>query len=261
MNLSFLTLAILASLPAHAESGRTADGCTYRILNGQYLTDCSAKLQKETASTAAASPVPSEPVYAEPVGSYGDVPLRQNPFAPVPSVQTEPVVQAPRTIKVPLSPAPAPGPSTLSAYETTLRDFEENRRQRRIDRLVERPYVSANIGSTTISNTESGSATGVGLTVGALLDEYFGVELGYNYAKQGLNLGLPNRVGGTIAGYGQEDSSLKSHLVNVELQGYVTNALRRFRPFLGLGLGFKSSTLTEPARFTVAVRAAFRRRA
>ena len=257
MKLSALTFAFLIAAVATAsdyalgESGRTADGCTYRILNGQYLTDCSAKRKKEAAAIPAAAPaeapvIATAPVTSEPLSSYGDVPVRQNPYANQPSVQTE-ATKAPETIKVPLTPPPATATvSSLASYETTLRDFEENRRQRRIDRLVERPYVSAIVGATTITNTENGSATGYGLNVGTLLDEYFGVELGYTYAKQGLNLGLPGRYGDSAV-YGRDDASLKSHLVNLELQGYVSNALRRFRPFLGLGLGFKSSSLTELA--------------
>jgi opacity protein-like surface antigen len=258
MTLIAFTLTILTATAAHAESGRTADGCTYRILNGQYLTDCSNKKPALPAASAEEA-IPAAPLRdtapEETVGSYGDVPVRQNPFAPVPSVQIEaaPLVKAPETLRVPLRPAPGlNAPTSLQAYETTLRDFEESRRQRRIDRLVERPYVGVTAGATTISNTPSGSAGSVGVTVGTLLDEYFGVEIGYTYARQGLNLTLPNRSGGTLAPYGQDDSSLRSHLVNVELQGYVTNALRRFRPFLGLGFGFKSSSLTAIADPTYA---------
>ncbi|RZA08296.1 MAG: porin family protein, partial [Proteobacteria bacterium] len=252
-----LGFAIFASA-AHGAgvTGRTADGCSYRILNGQYLTDCSAKKKKEEAPPADAqaegTPAASAEVVSEPIGSYGDVPVRQNPYAPIPStIQVEAAPTAPpipNTVRVPLRAAPGSSAMALTAYESTIRDFEETRRQRRIDRAVERPYVGVLAGATTISNTETGSATGVGLTVGTLLDEYFGVELGYSYAKQGLNLGLPGPTGGLLAAPGADDASLSAHLFTLEAQGYITSAIRPFRPFLGLGLGFKSSQLTELAR-------------
>ncbi|RYZ96691.1 MAG: hypothetical protein EOP11_23110, partial [Proteobacteria bacterium] len=86
-----LGLAIFASAAYGGEvTGRTADGCSYRILNGQYLTDCSAKKKKEeTPPAAEASPqlnsAPNAEVVSESIGSYGDIPVRQNPYAPIPS--------------------------------------------------------------------------------------------------------------------------------------------------------------------------------
>ena len=43
--LSVFLLASLIASAAHA-AGRTADGCTYRVVNGQYLTDCSGNAKK-----------------------------------------------------------------------------------------------------------------------------------------------------------------------------------------------------------------------
>lgn len=242
-----LSLAALPALAQGATSGRTADGCTYKILNGQYLTDCS----KKDAPAAAPAAIPAEAAPASApsfVTSYGDVPVRSNPLAPAPSVQTittsvSAAPSAPSTMNVTLAP---PSQNTLVV------DLEDSRHRRRVDKLIEQPYVGVLVGATTISASNKGASTGLGVNVGTLLDEHFGVELGYNYARQGLNLGLdqrsPEAGAGVLNAYrNRDDANLKAHLLSLEAQGYLTGALRRFRPFLGLGLGWKSSTLSEVA--------------
>ena len=74
-----VTLFPLAALAA-STSGRTADGCSYRVINGQYLTDC-AKAKDTVAQVAAA------PAEDSTVTNYGAVPVRSNPDANAPSVQ------------------------------------------------------------------------------------------------------------------------------------------------------------------------------
>ena len=248
-SLIILSFTALPALAQGATSGRTADGCTYKILNGQYLTDCSKKDAPAAAPAAISAESTPAPTTSAPsfVTSYGDVPVRNNPLAPSPSVQTVTTVSAapaaPSTMNVTLAP---PSQNTLVV------DLEDSRHRRRVDKLIEQPYVGVLVGATTISASNKGASTGLGVNVGTLLDEHFGVELGYNYARQGLNLGLDQR--GSEPGAGvlnayrtREDANLKAHLLSLEAQGYLTGALRRFRPFLGLGLGWKSSTLSEVA--------------
>lgn len=242
-----LSLATLPALAFGATSGRTADGCTYKILNGQYLTDCSKKEAPVEASAPVANVEAAPAPAAAPsfVTSYGDVPVRNNPLAPAPSVQT---VSAPAPVAAPTMNVTLTPPSQT----TLVMDLEDSRHRRRVDKLIEQPYVGVLVGATTISASNKGASTGLGVNVGTLLDEHFGVELGYNYARQGLNLGLDQRGSEPGAGVlntyrAREDASLKAHLLSLEAQGYLTGALRRFRPYLGLGLGWKSSTLSEIA--------------
>lgn len=203
---------------AWATSGKTADGCSYKVINGQYLTSCDAKPQvSDQVVTVAAAPVTS----------YGSVPMRSNPDAPVPSVQTV----SPQTMTVSLS---APMQSSLVKEEVAEKE----------ESFKDYTYVGANLSSTSIKDGRS--STGLGVAIGANLDEYFGVELGYNYTSQGLNLGLDTRGNSLGSTYpAREDSTLKSHLIAAEFQGYATNSNRRFRPFLGLGAGVKISSLKE----------------
>lgn len=208
---------------AWAASGKTADGCTYKVINGQYLTSCDPKPQaSDQVVTVAAAPA------AAPVTSYGTVPMRSNPDALVPSVQA---VAAPQTMTVNLS---SPMQSSLVKEEVVEKQ----------ESFKDYTYVGANLNSTSIK--EGRSSTGLGATIGANLDEHFGVELGYNYTSQGLNLGLDTR-GNTLGDSypAREDSTLKSHLITTEFQGYATNSNRRFRPYLGLGAGVKISSLKE----------------
>jgi hypothetical protein len=219
------TLALgFTATAAWATSGKTADGCTYKVINGQYLTSCDAKPQAAADQVVMVASAPA----AAPVTSYGAVPMRSNPDAPIPSVQT---VSAPQTMMVSLS---APMQSSLVKEE--MAEKKES--------FKDYTYVGANLSSTSIKDGRS--STGLGVAIGANLDEYFGVELGYNYTSQGLNLSLDTR-GNTLGDSypAREDSTLKSHLIGAEFQGYATNSNRRFRPFLGLGAGVKISSLKE----------------
>lgn len=218
---AIFTLGFTATA-AWAASGKTADGCTYKVINGQYLTSCDPKPQAADQVVMVAS-APS----SAPVTSYGAVPMRSNPDALVPSVQTV----SPQTMQVSLS---APMQSSLVKEEMAERP----------ESFRDYTYVGANLGSTSIKDGRS--STGLGATIGANLDEHFAVELGYNYTSQGLNLGLDTRgnsLGDTYPA--RDDSTLKSHLIATEFQGYATNSNRRFRPYLGLGMGVKISSLKE----------------
>lgn len=224
---SLLLTSTLATVPAYALSGRTADGCSYKVINGQYLHSCD-KSPVAPAPVLMASASQAVPV----VTSYGDVPVRSGTViapsaAPQGSLAIVPV-------------------STVS-QGTIVNQAEEARYQKRVDQVVDATYAGASIGSTNVK--EAGAATGFSASVGTLLDEYFGVELGYNYSKQGLQLGLAQRAdpsgAGVLAPYSRDDANLRTHLITGELQAHLTNALKRFRPFVGAGLGWKSSSLEE----------------
>jgi opacity protein-like surface antigen len=218
--LSFSLLFV--ATPAFALSGKTADGCSYKVINGQYLTTCAPKASDKVIQVAAAQ---------APVTSYDSVPMRMNPEAPIPSVQ----VAAPQTMAVSLS-----TPAQSAMLESSI----ENRQEEHHHDFQDSVYVGALVGSTSIK--EAGSSTGLGLTLGTDLDEYFGLELGYNYTKQGMNLGLDSRgtdLGDTYPS--RDDANLQSHLISGTVQGYLTEMGRKLRPYLGLGLGWKSSSLTE----------------
>jgi opacity protein-like surface antigen len=211
----------LFPLPSFGISGKTADGCTYRIINGQYLTSCDDK------KPAAASASPS--LAAAPVTDYGSVPVRSNTMALPPP-----------------PPAAPPQPTaTLAAPARALEldsTYDLRRRQER-DKAVDTTYVGAHLGSTTIK--EAGADLGLGVTLGTYIDDHYGFELGYSYTKQDLNLGLDQRSGGELKGYSPRDAALSAHLISGEFQGYLTDTFKRLRPYLGLGLGWKSSTLGE----------------
>jgi outer membrane protein W len=50
----------------------------------------------------------------------------------------------------------------------------------------------------------------------------------------------------TSSPYAQaNDATLRSHLITGEVQGHLTNSLKRLRPYLGAGLGWKASSVEE----------------
>jgi opacity protein-like surface antigen len=124
--------------------------------------------------------------------------------------------------------------------------YRERRDEQR-DQFIDATYVGALLGSATISDPGAGSATGLGVVLGTSLDDFLGIEFGYSFTKMDTRLDLPSRAGTSSAQNpaNSTDSSLASHLVTAEFQAHLTDALKRLRPYAGLGLGWKSSTLQE----------------
>jgi hypothetical protein len=163
-----------ATSPAFATSGKTADGCTYRVINGQYLTTCGTPKPAPSLGTNAASapaPIPT---------NYATVPMRYEPSAPHPTVlesslQAEPAIN---TTKM----------RSLDREE----DWQESRAHQHQD-LLDSTYVGATLGANTMTSVSAGSALGVGVNVGTNIDDNFGFQLGYSYSSQDLNLHLDSR--------------------------------------------------------------------
>jgi opacity protein-like surface antigen len=232
--LALMALALTAQ-SAFALSGKTADGCTYRIINGQYLTNCGGRTGKPVPQAAAPAPAPqptqqvaqAEPVandYSE-ISDYGDVPLRSRGPAPsnAPVIHVHP--SAPQ--------AAVPAIVHEEDYDT--------QRKRQHDVFVDSAYVGTSLSSTSVG--DAGSSTGIGFNLGTNVDDHFAFELGYNYSSVSLALGA--KGAGALNTYTRPDASLKTHLFSGEVQGHLTDTFKRLRPYLGLGLGWKSSTLQE----------------
>ncbi|HEY8280125.1 MAG TPA: outer membrane beta-barrel protein [Bdellovibrionota bacterium] len=234
-----IIIAILFSMGAVAEEvvGRTADGCSYKIINGQYMTSCASK-DAAPAAPAAADQVKT--VTAAPVTSYDSVPVRHNP-----------------TMSAPQMPPQQPVYSSIERSEKTdasLDEYEEVHRSRLHSKVLDQTYAGLMVGASNVKETNTGSAMGLGLDIGTNIDDTFGVEIGYSYSKQSLTMGLASRGGApapepmpsypgsnTLA----SDASLSSHLFTGEMQAHLTDPLKRLRPYLGAGLGWRSATLSE----------------
>ncbi len=227
------TLVFVATLTlpssGFAIEGKTADGCTYKVINGQYLTQCPEKGNENTTYVA--------PKATDTVTSYSSVPIRSNSAAPIPSVQTAPAPVLNVAIET-----PSQQKQISESYETT-RKMERDQRE-------DSTYFGILVGSSSIKN--SAGAFGLSGSLGTSIDDHFGVELGYSYSGQGLNLGLASRGGN--GGNGDEplaptsnkdDVSFRSHMFSGEVQGHLTDTMKRLRPYLGLGLGYRMNSLNE----------------
>jgi outer membrane protein W len=222
------------SLSSHASDieGKTADGCTYKVINGQYLTQCPST---PTVTATASNNTYVAPQQVDRVSNYDSVPMRSNPSAPVPSVQT---------VKAPVMDVAIETPS----QGEQISESREIVRKKAAVELLDTTYAGLSLGSSSMKN--STSAFGLMANLGTFLDENFGFELGYSYSGQGLKLGLENRGSNGQSNFGNtpsktDDVSLKTHLITGELQGHFTETFRRLRPYLGLGLGYRMASIKE----------------
>ena len=241
--LSLLTLT--QALALAGTSGKTADGCTYQIVNGQYLTSCAKpKAAQDAVMVASAAPAAATP----PPSSYSSVPVRYEPSAPRPSVQTV----APETMSIAITPPPGAPARSIERYED---DGWERRRNREKQEILDSTYAGVQLGSTSISQSNAGATLGMGLNVGTNIDDNFGVELGYAYSNQDVNLNLatrgssdPTLVSNPAFAQRSTDASLRSHVISAEVQGHITDSYKRLRPYLGLGLAWKNSSVDEDSQ-------------
>lgn len=236
LTLGFALTAVLSvalSSPlALALEGKTADGCTYKVINGQYLTQCPSdpKAANAQPTTYVA------PKTVDSVTSYSAVPMRSNPSAPVPSVQTAPAPVLSVAIETP------------SQQEQISESYETSRKIEK-DQFEDATYAGLLLGSSSLKN--SSSSLGLSASLGTSIDEHFGVELGYSYSGQSRNIGLSSRGGESELGAlspaapAKDDVSIRSHLISGEIQGHITDSRKRLRPYLGAGLGYRMNSLQE----------------
>lgn len=241
---TLLLLAVMAMFTishmaqAATVQGKTADGCSYKIINGQYLTSCPGR--PSAAEPTLVAQAQAQPNQGRPVGGYGDVPVRKSDAAPV-SNYAQPSPQSPAP--------PRAVVSSIEREEGFTPDYQEDdRRERLRGTLLDKTYAGIILGSSNMKESNAGSSMGLGLNIGTNIDDHFGVELGYSYAKQDLRLGLASRGANTDLGLpaaSMNDSTLNSHLLTGEFQAHLTDPLKRLRPYLGAGLGWRSATLSE----------------
>lgn len=249
----FLFLLAIASIAntAHANvNGKTADGCSYKIINGQYLTTCpnQNKPNSDAGTAVVQAPVAQDSVRVNagrPIGSYGDVPVRHNPAAAAPELPPQQPVNVQRNASI--SSAFEPNPTG----ESRMEDLHEERRDALKTRLLDKTYAGLTLGASNMKESNSGSTVGLGLTLGTNIDDHFGVEIAWGYAKQKLQLGLASR-GANVdepalpgSAPSSSDAALTSHLFTGEVQAHLTDPLKRLRPYLGAGLGWRSANLSE----------------
>lgn len=257
--LSGLTLLFSLSALAADSSGRTADGCTYKVINGQYLTSCpkrgEALAARDSVHTVAAAPAP--------VTSYDSIPIHRNYAASSPSLP-------------PQQPSVSYAPAVSSIErDNAVSDFdarEDLHRAHLHAKLVDQTYVGVQLGASNMKESNAGSATGFGLELGTNVDDTFGFEFGYSYSKQDLSLGLASRSSAdpgttsasaintgdgsvnpsssTTAATGA-DSTLSSNLLRGEVLAHLTDSVKRLRPYVGAGLGWRTATLQENASSSI----------
>jgi len=216
-----LILMSLATTISYANDfgGQTANGCTYKVINGEYIYNCAAKQAPSSAPTPSA------------------------------------IAAAPPTMNFVIAPPTNQGQSVGNDNDAGLRSekrYNKSSSSRR-DRFYDATYIGVSAGSSTITSANAGSALGAGLSIGTNLDDFLGIELAYSYTKQDILLGLAGRSGGssnaTVLNSGlnapTKDSSVTAHLLSAEIQFHLTDTYKRLRPYGGLGLGWKQSTLEE----------------
>lgn len=239
-----LTAAVLgAANSALAQStGKTANGCSYEVINGKYFYNCPTGGAEAAAGGAVASTTSgtaSAAAAAAPIGSY-------------PQEQKQPLEV--------ISPSLPRDPGDVKLMHGKSVSTIDHDKKESDSNFGETTYAGVSLGATNFlgNDTLKSSATAYGVQLGTNVSDYFGLELGYSYAKTELFLGLEQRSGGRVvtprtrnAGYDANpslenvDSALTAHVINAEGQFFLTHARSRFRPFGGLGLAYKSASLKE----------------
>lgn len=238
--LALPVLFLLLISPASSFAGQTSNGCSYKVINGEYHYDCKNAPAPAAPAPAPATPIPSQRVTDTPITSYSAAPMA------APSERAVPSANIP-TMNISI--APPVQNQTINTTESSSSSANTSQQNYR-DEFLDATYVGVMVGGSTISGANAGSALGAGLTVGTNLDEYLGIEIAYAYTKQDLYLNLAARgAATTMSPYGStfqtNDSAVNAHLLSAEIQFHLTDSFKRLRPYAGLGLGWKQSTLSE----------------
>ena len=123
-------------------------------------------------------------------------------------------------------------------------------------------YGGVTTGRTNFSSIDnmSDNATAYGVTFGTNATRFIGIEFGYSYQTAQLYLGLEDRAEGKVVTpftrtrqtnpdadppINNYDTEITAHVLSVEGQFHLTDVTNWFRPFAGLGLGYKEIKIAE----------------
>lgn len=224
LSISFLG----AAASAESSSGKTANGCTYQVINGQYVANCPASSEQEEMVDVEGNPTP--------------------PPSNIPAPK-----EAPQQVVSPSLPRSAAGVTVLRSES----EFAEGN----YDSSAPKFYLGAGLGTAFLTDAERlrGNTMAFGLQIGADLNDVLGLEFGYSYQSQDLFLGLESRANGqvitpqnqtqnrgtSVAPTSNIDSTLRAHVFALESQFHLTERASTFRPFAGVGLAIKQASLVE----------------
>lgn len=214
---------VLASASHAATTGQTANGCSYKIINGKYHYNCDAK------TPAVQTSVPRQ--YQERPAEVVSPSLQRRPAVPARSAGSFSTV----------SDAGAYNKSRGGSFSNDL--F-----------FVDKIYLGAQVGGLGLTTDvgDANTATAFGVSAGADIDRNLGFEISYNYSNHELLMGLLSRNPAiTVAPLpGQtliieKDAEMVSHHIAAEVQYYLTSPNNRFRPFAGAGVFWRRSNIEE----------------
>lgn len=249
----------LANAPS--SQGKTANGCTYKIINGEYYVNCPDKVNTRSAGPSRSPANPDAPTVATP--SYPSA----APGTLAPNTQTTSDYNAIATkpgkeMESPSLPKSAASvPVVDPQFPGDPQGVVQAGDPAQFGNFV---YGGVVLGRSNFIDTDNleGASTGFGVEFGTNVTEHIGLALGYSFQQTELFLGLEDRSGGAVLTpftkaknkpVGQvtnvpltnEDSTLTAHIISAETQLHLTRAKALFRPFAALGIGYKVSTLEE----------------
>lgn len=252
--------------PSANTQGTTANGCTYRIINGKYFVNCPNQKQANGAPAAAPNTAvrgtfkPTNLPAANSPANRGAVVPAQPPQS-YSNVGSIPAGQQMESPTLPKNQQNVPVLGTQFPGDPQGVEEAEGKDPAKFGNLV---YGGIVLGRTNFIDTDNldGDSTGFGVEFGTNLTEHIGIALGYSFQKVDLFLGLEDRSGGAVitpftkaknkptgtitqVPLTNEDSTLIAHIISAEAQLHLTNARAAFRPFAGLGLGYKISSIEE----------------
>lgn len=255
MALASAWMAGTAALAATAPGGQTANGCSYKIINGKYFYSCDAKNPSPDAPTPSAVFQDTVPATAAaPAVLTTAAPIAASAAGQATAVAAAPAAPAPaQTMKVVIAPPQTQNDSVRNDEEGAASQGKVVSYKNARDQYFDNTYVGANLGSSSLGAV-SGGAFNLGLVLGTNIDENLGLEFGYTYAKQGINMNLAARGGSApvpslYGNVSESDADVTNHMLLAEAQYHLTDAYKRLRPFGGFGLAWRKSTLEEKTSF------------
>lgn len=242
------TIALVIGAHAELVTGATANGCSYEVINGEYMYKCPSKVSTETpaktpAATAATAAATTPSATSQTAASQANTQTATP--AVTPKAESAPVTDYSQ-VKFSGNTSPSmEDHQTFTAPTDQSKKFEStNAIEEDAPKANDGLYGKLFIGSSAVTQANS-STTTLGFGIGTDIDEQFGFDLSYAYGKQSMLLGLASRSNNNSYANLKSDSSLRTHLVSGEVNYFFNERSSRLRPYLSGGLSWRSAVIKE----------------